>query len=469
MTLKNLKLKVLSAAMCMTLIASVGAMGITANAATTTTASYGEQVVASYGQNNSYTYMISDGVVHIFDISDSGTTVRIPAEVEGKTKIYLHAKAITKTNCPNAKVIVIPAGVTTIEKNAFYQCNQVKRIMINDSNTAIKIQTNNFTNLQQVYANKKVSSTYINNLKSKKTVTRYANVSNTSTISIVGGKQSGTTWVANLKKKITLTAGTNAKNATYSFAIRNIKNPDYTVKQTWSTNNTYITSFLNTPGTYYFRVGVKDVNGVTAYKYFKVKVEEITATTPGSVVIGTLGDQYNKETMPKCQIELSGVKTTGEQVHLNAVLDKTNYTRIFKTVAPGQYTLTVHSELSGYDGATIDIKVAPGEVVRRDLFPAAIRTCNITMVPASNDSATTSTALKDVKFVLKGTTYSGDLVTYNSKIQNGQPMFKNIQPGQYILTVVKVPTGYIINQKEYPIEIKGNSDIFVQIPLTDIA
>lgn len=465
---KHLTLKVLSTAMCLSIMTGTSA-SLMVNAAENTTQqssisasqTAATSTVKEWTDPNTkvtYRYQLSGNITKVTRVVSKATEIRFPDTIDGHKNIQLQAKSITGVSCPNVKQVNLSSNVSKIEQNAFYQCNNLFRIMIDDNNTQLKISPNSFAKLKQIYANKNLSRTETNNLKSNITVTRYENVRNLSSISIEGAEKGS--LVSGLNKKIILTAVTNITNGHFSFAIRNSKDSTYTVKQDWSTTTQY-TLKLSKVGTYFIRVGVKDKNNVASYKYFKVTVKD--QKFDASFVLNSKSydmSQLGKKVAVNQKISFKVVPTTKNSTYKIEYKkhSKTEYTVLQKY---GESTKSVQFKANVMYDIKISCKTPTGSVSTKtwSFTPISQSIGNkITVNITSQEGA----VLSNFSFGLYQDTKLIKSVLTN---QNGEAVFSDVAKGTYTIKMIKAAEGYALNTAVQTVSVQTNTQVTVTYPV----
>ena len=460
---KHLTLKVLSTAMCLSIMTGTSA-SLMVNAAENTTQqssisasqTAATSTVKEWTDPNTkvtYRYQLSGNITKVTRVVSKATEIRFPDTIDGHKNIQLQAKSITGVSCPNVKQVNLSSNVSKIEQNAFYQCNNLFRIMIDDNNTQLKISPNSFAKLKQIYANKNLSRTETNNLKSNITVTRYENVRNLSSISIEGAEKGS--LVSGLNKKIILTAVTNITNGHFSFAIRNSKDSTYTVKQDWSTTTQY-TLKLSKVGTYFIRVGVKDKNNVASYKYFKVTVKD--QKFDASFVLNSKSydmSQLGKKVAVNQKISFKVVPTTKNSTY-KIEYKRHSASKYIVLQNYGESTKSVQFKANVMYDIKISCKTPTGKILTKPVWSftpkAQSEDKKITISVTTSDEKKMS--LAGFKF---GLYQNSKLVKSVLTDNNGKAIFSDVETGQYTIEMIKAADGYALLTGTQTISIQPNT------------
>lgn len=300
MNSKKVKLRVLSAAMCLAIAMGTAPVGLLVNAADTTTSVTASTNTSDSIKVNNMTIncKISGKSVYITSVSGSDKHLTIPDTLLGKSRITISKDAFQKAKIPNLQEVTFPSTLSKIEEGAFNGCDHIVRLTFG-TNSNLKCGINTLSNLKEIRMDsvspESIPKEAYSNLKSGKTIKKYA----TSDFQM-GYSFSGTGLTQSTTDKIFRTANdsstfqitaTNKKLSTlqYCVQVRAEGSSTYQTKKDWSSvskqsNGTYKFTYSDKLGIgrNIVRIGVKDtVSGITTYKYYVAIVGFDTQFTYG--------------------------------------------------------------------------------------------------------------------------------------------------------------------------------------------
>ena len=235
--------------------------------------------------------------------------------------------------------------------------------------------------------------------------------------------------------------------------------------ETW--NNVYISNTQT------------DIEGVENAKF----IHQDYTTVRYAITSGFGVHKYNAnnkdESIPNVQFTLSGTSDYGTKVNITSSTDKDGLVS-FKNIEKGAYTLketsapndwlvdtTMHKVVISDDAqVTIDGKVYVSKGVNNLLevadSPRVHNQISFTKLKYPAKGSKNDLPIQGVKFRLQGTSYYGsDVMLYAESAENGQVTFEDVERGNYELSEVSVPNGYLRNPQKYAVTIDENGNLSI--------
>lgn len=475
MNSKSFKLKVLSAAMCLSVIAGTASMGIVANAAeasTPTTSSstqLGAPLFKTTESGVTYTGCVESGIVKIINIETSGTSLTLKNNFANGQPIYIVQGAISSTSCPNLRTLTIPKNIYSIQKGAFSSCKKLQSIIVANDNTKLRIGENILSNLKVVYVNSKLLSnfstyfkihnsksstgTYTDSFKKYPCITNVVNI--TSPYKFTQDTANSNQFYTAVKRDMKVNISTNitddkTRTAQYAFACKGPKDTAYVVKQNWSTKSNYTYNFT-TSGTYTIRMSVKDDKGTVRNQYRVMVVEEqrlksATVTVSGKTYNLTTDEVNGKIEMGNKAVFKVETKDKNTKYQIRYKRDSSTKWSILKdydanasqsyNIKPQvsvPYTMQIITKTAHGLTSTRTIKFTPVSGNMTVSFPSRIKGCEVRLINAAS------------KVVAQ-------------KVSNGKSVvFDNLPFGKYTIDVVQAPAGYILPDQRISVVLNSES------------
>lgn len=479
MNSKKNQLRILSAAMCLTMLAGTAvSAGIVANAADATTTSLtaetqlGTPIFQVQDSGVTYTGTVENGVTNIIKVETKSSSFTLKNNFSDQARpIQLTKNAITSESCPNLKSLAIPGRYTKVAADAITS-KTLQTLIIGNDNKKVRIDTNVLPSLKVVYVNASLIPNFstcfkVHNASDADTFKVYPTITNSVTISststIIQGAKDPNTFTTIAKRGITAKINTNiagdkTRNARYIFSYRGINDTSYTVQQGWSTKSQYTFSFSK-PGTYMIRMGVKDNMGTIKYQYRTVKVEDQCLT---SAKVSVNGVSYNLDTEA-----LNGKIEKAHKMTINIKVrdSSTKYQIKYKKDSSSKWTI-----LKDFDAASKAYNITPQSSVGYTLkvitktksgLTATAKTVQFT--PAAG-KVTTQFIQGQSGITVALLNSKGTVLTKKNIDEKATAVFDNLTFGNYSIKVIKAPTGYTFANTTYPFTVNSKSpEVFINI------